>query len=400
MPLILTINIGSSSLKCSIYSMGDTERLVIVGSMTRIGTTSGRFSVVNGQGQPVIEETLVLPDHGAAVRRLLNWIIAEAQLRHLDAVGHRVVHGGTWFTQPTPISEEMLSTLTSLTPLAPEHLPHQIAAIHAIEQALPDAQQVACFDTAFHHQMPAVAKHYALPKRLTDAGIVRYGFHGLSYEYIVSALCQASGDGTANGRIIIAHLGNGASMVAVLDGRSIDTTMGFTPTGGLVMGTRSGDLDPGVILYAIEELGLDPATVRRLVSHQAGLLGVSGSSGDMGELLRQETVDAQAVTAIALFCYQARKFLGSLATVLGGIDTLIFTAGIGEHIPAIRARVCAGLEFLGIALDPARNEVNAPLISRDDSPTAVRVMRTNEELMIARHTAAALRQRQRYVEAH
>jgi acetate kinase len=239
--------------------------------------------------------------------------------------------------------------------------------------------------------MPHVAQLYALPRQFVDAGIIRYGFHGLSYEYILAAL-RAEDSSAADGRVIIAHLGNGASMAAVRGGASVDTTMGFTPTGGLVMGTRSGDLDPGVLLYLLESRGMDAATLSKVVNHQAGLLGVSGISADMRDLLQRERSDTHAAEALALFCYQARKFLGALAAALGGLNTLIFTGGIGEHAAAIRQRICEGLEFLGIALDQQRNEAHAPIISRDGGPVTVRVMKTNEDLMIARHTYRLLSQ--------
>ena len=254
----------------------------------------------------------------------------------------------------------------------------------------PKLPQVACFDTAFHRHMPEVAQRYALPGSLFHEGLRRYGFHGLSYEYILRELRREAGAPAASGKVIIAHLGNGASMAAIEGGRSLDTTMGLTPTGGLVMGTRAGDLDPGVMLYLLQEKGMSPDALNQLVNHQAGLLGASGISSDMHDLLAQEGTDADAALAVELFCHQARKFAGALAAVLGGLDTLVFTGGIGENASVIRARICAPLVFLGVHLDPDLNEQNQPLISMKTSPVVVRVIKTNEELMIARHTRELL----------
>ncbi len=392
MPRILTINSGSSSIKFSVYDVGPAERLVLVGSLDRIGLPDGRFHATGAPGQTLIERQLALPDHRAALEALFAWLQGHLRERPPDAVGHRIVHGGARHNRPERITPDLIAELQRLIPLAPEHLPHELKAVDAAARAYPEARQVACFDTAFHRQMPAVAQAYALPRPLTDAGIIRFGYHGLSYEYILGELAREAGEEAAQGRVIVAHLGNGASMAAIQRGKSVDTTMGFTPTGGLVMSTRSGDLDPGVLLYLLEEQRLTPTAVRRLVSHEAGLLGVSGISADMRDLLSQEQTDPRAAQAIALFCYQARKFLGGLAAVLGGLDTLVFTAGIGENAPTIRQRICEGFDFLGIHLDSARNAANAPIISRAASPATVRVMQTNEELMIARHTAAIVRQ--------
>jgi acetate kinase len=394
---ILSINGGSSSLKFANYRIAGDEQLMLSGSITRIGSHDSQFHIADSDGHTRIDQACDLPDHASAVRQLGDWLAKESHDLHLDAVGHRIVHGGAAFSQPIALSGAVLTTLTSLMPLAPEHLPQELAVINAISQLYPLLPQILCFDTAFHHTLPAVARQYALPSRFGDAGIVRYGFHGLSYESILHTLRQTDRH-AANQRLLVAHLGNGASMAAIEQGRSVETTMGFTPTGGLVMSTRTGDLDPGVLLYMIETLGLDPAAVRHLVSHEAGLLGISGSSGDVGDLLREETTNARAAAALAMFCYQARKSVGGLVAVLGGIDTLVFTGGIGEHVPAIRARICAGLEHLGIRLAPERNAHDAPIISHDASQVTVRVLHTNEELVIARHTAATLATRSQSLE--
>jgi acetate kinase len=280
----------------------------------------------------------------------------------------------------------MEKALTKLEPLDPDHLPLELQAIKTVRRLYPDVTQVACFDTAFHRHMPTVAQQYPLPRKLWRDGVRRFGFHGLSYEFLINELARMASLKVAHGRVIIAHLGSGASMTAIRGGKSVDTTMGFTPTGGLMMGARSGDLDPGVMLYLLREKGLSSSALSDLVNKRAGLVGVSGVSSDLRVLFAQRENNAHAAEAIELFCYEATKHLGALATVLGGIDTLIFTAGIGENMPAIRRRICQPLEFLGIRLEPKRNERNAAIISRADATVTVRVMKTNEELMIARHT--------------
>jgi acetate kinase len=390
---ILTINSGSSSVKVALYRMERAETLTLSGSVERIGLKGGLFHLANGQGESLVDRHLDLPDHDAALKTLLDWLQGHDALgQAIDAVGHRVVHGGREYNQPHLVSPELVATLKEFVPLAPAHLPHEVSAIQAVAQCCPDLPQVACFDTAFHRHMPDVAQVYALPRHLRHAGIIRYGFHGLSYEYILQELRAEAGPDAADGRVIVAHLGNGASMAAVRGGEGIDTTMGFTPTGGLVMGSRSGDLDPGVVLYLIEEMGMRPAAVDEMLNEHAGLVGVSGLSSSMKDLLAREGEDPHAAEAVSLFCYQAKKFLGALVAALGGLDTLVFTAGIGENAPAVRWRICDGLEFLDIRLDPDRNDANAPVISRDDSPVTVRVMHTNEALMIARHTRDVISQ--------
>ena len=385
---ILTINSGSSSLKVAMYHMGRSETLVLSGSIERIGLRASLFHIQDAGGETLIQDHLDLPDHDAALNMLFEWLQGHAPGQDLDAVGHRVVHGGAQYNQPHLITPELVATLRELVPLAPDHLPHELKAIEAVSRSYPALKQVACFDTAFHRHMPQIAQIYALPRHFWHEGVMRYGFHGLSYEYIIQELRREAGPEVASGRVVIAHLGNGASMAAVLGGKGVDTTMGLTPTGGLVMSTRSGDLDPGVILYLLEEKGMRPSTLNDLLNQHAGLLGVSGTTSDMKDLLRQEAKNPHAAAAVDLFCYQAKKYLGALAAVLGGLDTLIFTGGIGENAPPVRWRICQDMEFLGIRLDPSRNDANAPIISLSDSPTSVRVMKTDEELMIARHTYA------------
>jgi len=387
---ILTINSGSSSIKSSLYVMGAAEELELFGSIERIGLDSGLFHVEGSKGEVLTDQHPHLPDHAAALAMLLAWVEAHNPAHGLDAVGHRLVHGGRWFQKPQRIAADVIATLKTLIPFAPLHLPHQLAAIEAVCRVHPSLPQVACFDTAFHRTIPPVAQKFPLPRHLTEEGIVRYGFHGLSYEYIMQEIAREAGADVANGRIIIAHLGNGASMAAVNRGASVDTTMGFTPTGGLMMSTRTGDMDPGVIFYLLEEKRMAPAAVKDMMNRSSGLLGVSGTSPDVQDLLGRESSDPHAAEALELFCYNARKFVGALAAAMGGLDTLIFTAGIGEHAIPIRQRICENLEFIGIRLDPARNESNAPVISPDGSPVTVRVMKTNEALMIARHTQKLL----------
>jgi len=387
---VLTSNSGSSSLKVGLYTLDQAETSVFSVNLERIGHPNSRMQVKDAQGVLVFDQPVLLPDHNTALKVWLKWLQDHSPDLALAAVGHRVVHGGSHYTEPQIITPKLIANLQDLVPLAPNHLPQAIAAIQFISQTYPDLPQIACFDTAFHRHMPRVAQLYALPRELLEAGVMRYGFHGLSYEYILYELGRLDQQ-AAQSRIIIAHLGNGASMAAVQGGISLDTTMGFTPTGGLVMSTRSGDLDPGVLLYLLQEKHLKADDMNELLNQKSGMLGISGSSGNMQDLLEKEATDPQAAEAVALFCYQARKFIGALTTVLGGLDTLVFTGGIGEHAAPIRQRICAGLEFLGIELEAERNEAHAPIISSDEnSRVVVRVIQTDEDLMIARHTRKLL----------
>ena len=304
-------------------------------------------------------------------------------------MGHRVVYGGVRHRQPKTITPSLIAELRALTAIDPDHMPQTIAMIEEMERLYPGARAFACFDSGFHHTMPRVAQMYPLPWSFFDEGVVRYGFHGLSCEYIRDEL-KAVAPADAGGRVIVAHLGYGASMTAIAEGTSVDTTMGFSPTGGLAMGTRSGDLDPSVVLYLMSREDASVDAVRGVVNRQSGLLGLSGISGDMRDLLAREAVDTHAADAIALFCYSARKFLGSLVAVLGGLDTIVFTGGIGEHAASIRERICAGLGCFGIELDAGRNATHEPVISSDLSRVVVRVMNTDEELMIARQVRRLL----------
>ena len=327
------------------------------------------------------------PDQKAAVRLLIDWLERAVGFAEIAAVGHRVVHGGSRYHQPERVTAELIEELRKISPYDPDHLPGEIELIEAFRNRDPDLPQVACFDTAFHHDMPRVAQIVPIPRRFEAAGVRRYGFHGLSYAYLMEELARVAGPEEARGRVILAHLGAGASLAAVQGGHSIDTTMGFTPASGLVMGTRTGDIDPGLVRFLSRTEGMTADQFDSLVNHESGLLGVSETSSDVRDLLARQNVDVRAAEAIELFCYQAKKWIGAFAAALGGLDTLVFAGGIGENAPEIRRRICAGLEFLGIALDEGRNASSALLISTDQGPVKVRVIRTDEELMIARAAA-------------
>ncbi len=388
---IIALNTGSSSIKFAWYEVGNAERLVFSGSLTRIGNRDGRFSVQDEQGNSIKSECVATENHDAACDYVFSWIQAQNEGRNPDAVGHRIVHGGPLFSAPQIVTPELITALDTLSPYAPEHLPQAINAVRHVAGLFPETLQVTCFDTSFHSNMPDVAKLYALPESVRKEGVQRYGFHGLSYEYILLDLKRQLGAEAVKKRIILAHLGHGASMAAVKNGKSIETTMGFSPAGGLVMSTRTGDLDPGVILFLLQQNKMTPRAIKEMVNRQSGLLGVSGSTDDMRELLNAEQVDDAAKQAVELFCYQARKNIGALSVVLGGLDTLVFTGGIGEHSSEIRNRICSGLEFLGIRVDKRKNSKNSSVISQKRGEVEIRIIKTNEELMIARHTMKILK---------
>jgi acetate kinase len=390
---ILVLNAGSSSIKFSVFGT-EEDRLspLYGGEIEGIGVRP-HFVVRDASGQsvadthPTQEQGRQLGHHDLLVTAL-EWLDRHAEGMIVAAAGHRVVHGGERFAAPVLVNQEVLQALQALVPLAPLHQPHNLDAIRALAHVKPGIPQVACFDTAFHRTQPAVAQAFALPQELTEAGITRYGFHGLSYEYIARVLPGIAGE-TGRGRVVVAHLGNGASMCALQGGRSIATTMSFTALDGLPMGTRSGSLDPGVILYLLSERGMDVAALTDLLYHRSGLLGMSGLSSDMRALLASNASSARA--AIDVFVYRIRRELGSLVAALGGLDALVFTAGIGEHAAPIRARVCEQTAWLGIRLDPEANARGGPRISGPDSSVSVWMIPTNEELMIAEHTVALLR---------
>jgi acetate kinase len=381
---ILCINSGSSSIKFALYQLHDAEEMLVQGAVERIGLQGGWLWLKDDRGTRFVDRHAGFPDHNTALEAVVK-TMEDQQCPSPHALGHRVVHGGTEHASPEIVTPELIHTLRRLIPLAPLHLPAEIRAIEAAGIHYPGLKQVACFDTAFHSTMPERARRLPLPRNLWHEGVRRYGFHGLSYEYIVSVLRE-----DVRGRVIIAHLGNGASMAAVKDGRPLDTTMGFSPMGGLMMGTRSGDLDPGILVYLMDEKGYNARQLERLLEGLAGLVGVSGISPDMKTLLDQQSTEPHAALAIEMFCYHARKAVGALAAVLGGLDTLVFTGGIGERAAPVRRDICMDLEYLGIRLDPIKNDRHAPVISQAESPCTVRVIPTNEDLIIARHTRAVL----------
>jgi acetate kinase len=388
LPYVLTINGGSSSIRFAVYEAGETPRRHLVGKIDRIGLPGTTLIVNNPAGKLQISRRLAAADHSTAVSGLLDWLEAEPIFESLKAVGHRVVHGMR-HSEPERVTPKLLAELRRITPYAPDHLPREIGLIKAFRRRNPKLPQVACFDTAFHRTMPRVARLLPIPRRYTAQGVERYGFHGLSYSYLMDELSRLD-PVAANGRVILAHLGSGASLAAVHHGKSIDTSMGFTPASGLVMGTRTGDLDPSLMYYLARTERMTAAQFQKMVNHESGLLGVSGTSSDLRDLCARETTDVRAAEAVELFCYQVRKWIGSFAAALGGLDTLVFAAGIGENAPLIRERICNGLGFLGIELNHSRNAKNAPLISPDTGRVKVRVIRTDEELMIARSVTRVL----------
>ena len=386
---LLTINGGSSSTRFALYEEGEPLRRRLDGKVDRIGLSGTNLTFKDSTGQSRESRTIDTDDHGSAVTFLLDWLETQQAFASLKAVGHRVVHGMTR-SEPEQVTAELLDELHRITPYDPEHLPLEIELIEAIRQRHPTLPQVACFDTAFHRTMPRVASLLPIPRRYEAAGVRRYGFHGLSYEFLMEELTRLGDPAATKGRVILAHLGNGASLAAVRDGKSIDTSMGFTPAGGLVMSSRSGDLDPGLVPYLARTEQMSATQFQDMVNHASGLLGVSETSSDLRDLLARESDDVRAAEAVALFCYQAKKWIGSFAAVLGGLDTLVFAGGIGENAPLVRERICDGLGFLGIELDEGRNARNASRISADDGRVAVRVIRTDEELMIARSVVRVL----------
>jgi acetate kinase len=377
--MILSLNGGSSSLKFAVYNMESGEELLFSGAAEAIGEANGTFKL-RSAGKTILQESRSFPDHSEALQAAFT-VLREHGVANIAAAGHRIVHGGRKLCQPAILNADVVTELRAIEAFAPLHLPVQIAIMEAVAERAPDLPQIACFDTAFHQNMPEIARRFALPGKLWDEGVMRYGFHGLSYEYIVSELGPELGS-----RAIIAHLGNGASMVALNEGKSCDTSMGLTPTGGFMMSTRSGDLDPGVLLYLLRT-GRTQEELTRMLDHESGLLGVSGDSSDMKTLLEERSQSSAAALAIEIFCYQIRKFIGAYAAVLKGLDTLVFTGGIGERSAEIRAEICSGLSWLGIDLDPAANRQANPVISTAHSQVTVRVTPTDEDLMIARHTA-------------
>jgi acetate kinase len=369
--------------------MGSLETCLLTANVERIGSPVSRIIIAYKNNGTAFDHEEKLTHHSAALAAVLSRIEDRWSAANLDGVGHRIVLGDSRCREPLRIDDELLSRLQELADRAPDHLPQVVDSIAAVASIYPDVPQVACFDSAFHRQMPREAQMFALPRRFFQRGVMRYGFHGLSCEYVMQELI-ALDPVAAKGRVLIAHLGNGASITAVHQGTSMDTSMGFTPLAGLVMGTRCGDVDPGALVYLMKKEGMTPQTLNDLLNKESGLLGLSGYSADMRDLLDRESTDPHCAEAIAVFCYQARKFIGAYSAALGGLDTLVFTGGIGEHGSKIRARICNGLEFIGIKLDADANASHATVISATGSAVTVRIIRTNEELMIARHTRGVL----------
>jgi acetate kinase len=389
-PRILTINGGSSSIKFALFEAGDSLRRILQGAIERIGLPETSLQVQDANPADSFSRLVTAPDHALAVGVLLDWIEQRLGRDALAAVGHRVVHGGPNYSEPERITAEMVEELRRLSPFDPEHLPEEILLTEAFHNRFPDLPQVACFDTAFHHDLPRVARMLPIPRQYEAQGVRRYGFHGLSYAFLMEELARLAGAEAARGRIILAHLGNGASLSAVHGGRPVDTSMGFTPAAGVPMSTRSGDLDPGLVWYLAREENMNAQQFNEMVNSRSGLLGVSETSSDMRDLLDHEKQDVRAAEAVALFCYQVKKWIGGFAAALGGLDTLVFAGGIGENAPRVRARICDGLGFLGIELDDNRNTANEGVISRDAIRVAVRVMHTDEEVMIAKSVCRVL----------
>ena len=383
-PTVLALNGGSSSLKVALYTIGDAPQRRLHGKVDRIGLrgTTLTFDDIerNQHNSRVIGDF----DHRLAANFLIDWLDQQIGLTSIEAVGHRIVHGGAHYNEPQRVTSALLDALRQISAFAPEHLPSEITVIDLLSERVPGLPQIVCFDTAFHRDMPRVAKILPIPRRFQAQGVERYGFHGLSYAFLMEELTRVAGAEEAQGRVILAHLGNGASLAAVRGGKSIDTSMGFTPAAGVPMSTRSGDLDPGLVWYLTQTEHMTAEQFHRMVNHESGLLGVSETSSDLRDLLAHEASDVRAAEAVALFCYQIKKCLGAFAAALGGLDTLVFAGGIGENAPEVRARICDGLEFLGIEIEEKRNVANAGVISADTSRVAVHVIRTDEELMIAK----------------
>jgi len=387
---VLSVNVGSSSIKFALFERLEPSLRSLSGAIERIGLP-GTVIHCKRTGEPsVANEPFAAGDVLQAAERLIGWLAERCDLATTAGVGHRVVHGGPRYFRAERITPEVLDELKRIEPIDPDHLPGEIALIETFLRRLPRVAQVACFDTAFHHDMPEVARLLPVPRRYYARGGRRYGFHGLSYAYLLRELSRIAGPEVAGGRVLLAHLGSGSSMAAVHNGLSVDTTMSFSSTAGLVMGTRSGDLDPGFLIFLMRHERMTARQIDDLINRESGLLGVSGVSPNMKDLLDLEASDRNASAAVELFCYQARKHAAAMVAAMGGVDTLVFSGGIGERSAAIRARICAGLAFLGVAVDPRRNEAHEPVISDDRSGVGVRVIPTDEELTIARQTVETI----------
>jgi acetate kinase len=382
--VVLTVNGGSSSIKFAVFNSTSSPHRLVSGQAERIGFPDVRLIVKADRSSADVETIPIAGEsYDNAIACLLGFLSKRLGTISLTGIGHRIVHGGAKLVEHQVVSPNLISELKRIQSLDLAHLPSEIALIERMQQAYPTIPHIACFDTAFHRSMTRVAQLLPIPRHYLDAGVRRFGFHGLSYTYLMKQLAMLAGTETANGKVVLAHLGSGASMAAVRDGNAIDTTMAFTPTAGLVMGTRPGDIDPGLLLYMMKEEKLTCEEMESFIAHRCGLLGVSESSSDMRDLLRSSVVDTRAAEAVALFCYQAKKHLGALSVALGGLDTIVFAGGIGENVPEIRARICDGLEYLGVSLDQERNTKGEGVISADKSCVEIRIIPTDEEFVIA-----------------
>ncbi|GAB3220407.1 acetate/propionate family kinase [Spirosoma arcticum] len=392
---ILTINSGSSSIKFAIFNGSHLPNRGLYGYIDRIGLPGTTITFTDPDTHQSSSVPVNALSRSSVVNFLIDWLEKQPVFDRIRAVGHRIVHGMER-QEPEYITQELTNELRRISAYDPDHLPGEIELIETFQKRHPRLLQIACFDTAFHRAMPRVAQLLPIPRRFDAKGIRHYGFHGLSYAYLLQELGRIAGGKHSRqerlqGRIILAHLGSGASLSAVRDGKSVDTSMGFTPTSGLPMGTRPGDLDPGVAWYLMQLEPLTPQQFNHLINHESGLLGVSETSSDMSDLLKQQSVDVRAAEAVELFCYQTRKWIGAFAAVLGGLDTLVFSGGIGENVAEVRTRICDRLNFLGIELDQQRNAANSPVISTAESQVTVRVIPTNEEVMIAQLVSQLLK---------
>ena len=387
---LLVLNSGSSSIKFALFTEGASLHLKLKGQIERIGTSDAVLTTQAFERESHAIQSVAALDFASAFNVLINWIDKKQIADTLIAVGHRIVHGGANLHEPRRLTPAIVTELKQLTPLARQHMPNEVALVEAFQQRFPQLPHIACFDTAFHHNLPRIAQLLAIPRKYAEKGVRRYGFHGLSYEFLMSELIKLDAAAANRERIILAHLGNGASLAAIANGKPIDTSMGFTPTAGVVMGTRSGDLDPGLFSYLARSEQMDAQQFDDMVNFKSGLLGISETSADMRDLLAIEAKDPRAADAVALFCYQVKKTVGAYAAALGGLDTLVFSGGIGEQAPLVRARICSDLGFLGIELDAARNTQNANRISTDASRVTVHVIATDEALVIARSVCRVL----------
>jgi acetate kinase len=383
-PCVLAVNGGSSSIKFALFEAGASLERLLKGGIDQIGSPNAVFHLKAANSDDSFSRPVAASNHTIAVNMLMDCIEKRSDRGALVAIGHRVLQGGPKYHKPQRITADMIAELHRLSLFDPEHIPEEIELIEASRSRFPDLPQIACFDTTFHHDMPRVAQLMPIPRRYEAQGIRRYGFHGLSYAFLIEELARVAGPEAARDRVILAHLGSGASLAAVRDGKSVDTSMSFTPASGVPMSTRSGDLDPGLVMYLAATEQMSAKDFNTMVNSESGLLGISETSSDMLDLLDREAQDIRAAEAVALFCYQVKKWIGAFAAAIGGLDTLVFAGGIGENAPVVRARICKGLEFLGIQIDIKQNASNAGVISTKASRIVVRVIPTDEELMIAK----------------